>query len=313
MHTDEGTVRRRGALTLIELIVVVSIVVFLVALGAAFAPRVSDSQNLTRAVDQLEQWLLTARMRAKRDALATGLRFLPDPSNPGTYAEFQYVQQPDSIAGGYLSADPVPGAVPYNSLFLTGGICTGIGGGQAQFANVDFTAGGAPPGQFLVQPGDYLELYGGGGVHLITAVTGSTSLQLSSDPFDAGLTLDSPTTNYRILRQPRPLLGEPTMTMPKSLAADMNPIPGTAARSNVQSSPGGQLEVVFAPSGAVVGANACNGKVLIYVHDVTQPIPDPGRAGVVAVQTRTGFIAAYDLAPGADPFRFAQEGRSSGL
>src|SRR5579884_726590 len=174
MYTAKSSNNHRRAFTLIELIVVIGIILVIAALAAAFAPRVSDSQNLTRAIDQFEQWLLTAKMRAKRDGLATGIRFIPapndlNPANPnlansGTYSTFQYIQQPDPLAGS-------PGG---GTLMGAGGT---LGPGIVQFANVDFTLQGLPPGQWLVQQGDYLEVRDGG-VYRIGTATGQMTLQL---------------------------------------------------------------------------------------------------------------------------------------
>ena len=356
MRNTNQLVPRRGGFTLIELIVVIGIILVIAALGAAFAPTISDSQNLTRSVDNLEQWLLTAKMRAKRDGLATGIRFIPpDPLNPtvGPFSEFQYIQQPDAMTGGTIvfvpnGSNPPAGAaafqvLPAGTLYVTGGICLGAtantatGVAQVQFGNVDFFGGHALPVQYLVQPGDYLELRDGG-VYLIGQAvatpsnpTQSTILQLGGNvagtvvatQYDLSVSVSSPTTNYRILRQPRILIGEPPLTMPTNMVVDMNAIPGTTMTSNVVAGPSGYLEILFSPSGAVVGTNAGSGKILLCVRDstdlsYTDPITnlqtyDPNKAGIVGVQCRTGFIGAYSVAPGADPFYYAEEGRSSGL
>ncbi len=67
----------------------------------------------------------------------------------------------------------------------------------------------------------------------------------------------------------------------------------------------------------MVGANAGSGKVLMIVHDLfANPAGasfDANRAGIVGVQARTGFIGAYSVAPGADPFAFVESGRESGI
>ncbi len=336
MRNTNQLVHRRGGFTLVELIVVIGIILVIAALGAAFAPNVSDSQNMTRAVDNLEQWLLTAKMRAKRDGLATGIRFIPDPNNPtsGLYSEFQNIQQPEPLTGGNLvfvatGTNQPTGAVlfqqlgPIGNLFVTGGVCTlatALPSGlvQVQFANVDFTGGHALPPQYLVQPGDYLELRDGG-VYLISQVQPSppapgTILQLAGTSYDKTITVPSPTTNYRILRQPRILIGEPPLTLPNNMVVDMNTIPGTLVSSNVVQGTSGYYEILFSPSGAVVGTNAGSGKLLIYVHDSTDLSQDiTNHAGLVGVQCRTGFIGAYSVAPGNDPFYYAEEGRSSGL
>ena len=325
--------RRREAFTLIELIVVISIILVIAALAAAFAPRVSDSQNLTRSVDQLEQWLLTAKMRAKRDQLATGLRFVQASGDPpGMFSEFQYIQQPDPLSGGWVTASAQPGSVPFGPLWLNGGICLPTSTrGQVQLFNVDCSMGQTlTPNQYLIQPGDYLEMRDGG-VYFIAAATATatnppvTIVQLSGSVYDTSLSITSPTTNYRILRQARILIGESPLQLPNNYALDTTLIPPTiipgnttVAWSNVQTAPNGSLEILFSPSGAVVGANSGLGKLLMTVHDMTVIPIDVTRAGIVAVQTRTGFIGAYSVAPGAglpgfDPFLFAEIARESGL
>ncbi len=320
MYATNKTKNRRG-FTLVELMVVMAIILAVAALAAAFAPRVTDSTNLTRSVDQLEQWLLTAKMRAKRDGLATGLRFLSAPGDAaGTFSQFQYIQQPDPLGGGSLSTTQGSGSVLYSPgpppVYLNGGILAGATGGLVTFANVDFALGGGAAyiasNQGLVQPGDYLEVRDGG-VYLIAAVVPpaasqpANTLKLSGTAYDIALTITTPTTNYRILRQPRLLEGEPVLQMPGNFAVDNN-----AGFGNIQAGPSGNIEILFSPSGAVVGTNAGNGKILMMVYDTTQTY-DANKAGIVAVQSRTGFIGAYTVAPGADPFLFAEEGRTSGL
>jgi prepilin-type N-terminal cleavage/methylation domain-containing protein len=368
MYSAKQIVNRRGGFTLVELIVVIGIILVIAALAAAFAPSVADSQNLTRSVDQLEQWLLTAKMRAKRDGLATGIRFIPDPNNPGLYAEFQYIQQPDPLSGGSIifvptGSQPPAGATPFptvtplpnGSLFLTGGILTNATGGTVSFGNVDFSLGGTPMlSQWLVQPGDYLEVRDSGVYLIATPVPtpGTMQLRLGStiqtpyfsipspgnppvflSPYENSLApalptpspITSPTTNYRILRQPRILIGEPPLQLPTNMVVDTSIIPQTiipgnttATWSNVAAGPSTYLEILFSPSGAIVGTNAGNGKILMTIRDSTDLTQDINRMGIVAVQARTGFIGAYGMAPGAgtlnyDPFYFAESGRESGL
>ncbi len=318
MSVKRPTSRRVGY-TLIELLVAIAIMLALAALAAAFLPRINGNQSLIRSMDQLEQWLLTAKMRAKRDGLPTGLRFNPDPNNPGMFSEAQYIQQPDALSGGSLSAAQTPGSIVYSAgpppLYLSGGILLSAISSTVTFGNVDFTNG--QPGIFadyLVQPGDSLEIRGGGGVHLIGGVpTSPTTLMLGGLPYDSSLVVAAPTTNYRILRQPRLMTGESPLELPNNFFID-----GTnSAVSNIPFRPvvgtpnGGYFEILFSPSGSVVGHGASHGKIYFYVHELNQT--DPNQAGIIAVQTRTGFIGAYNVAPGTDPLSYAEEGRNSGL
>ncbi len=302
MCVTKKTANRRGAFTLIELVVVIGIILVIAALAAAFAPRVSDSQNLTRAVDNLEQWLLTAKMRPKRDQLATGIRLVQMPGDAaGTYSQVQYIQQPDALSGGWVSASG-----------LNGGYIQSAGSGAVTFGNVDFSMGGTlPANQYLVQPGDYLEVRGSG-VYFIGTVTANALQLASTTGYDASLVVAPPgTTNYRILRQARILIGEAPVNLPNNFAVD------TTLGGSLAAAPNGNLEILFSPSGAVIGANAGSGKVMMIVHDMTiTNDPNLDRAGIIAVQTRTGFIGAYSVAPVPpypDLFYFAESGRESGL
>src|SRR5262249_13430237 len=66
----------RPAYTLLELLVVMGIILLLAALGYVLLPGMFKNYRRVSAVDQVSQWLLTARQRAKRDGVPTGLRLL---------------------------------------------------------------------------------------------------------------------------------------------------------------------------------------------------------------------------------------------
>ena len=299
---------RRGGLTLVELIVVIAIILTIAALAAAFIPNVSDSQRTWSSVDLLEQWLLTAKMRAKHDSLPTGIRFIPDATTPGQYSQFVYIQQPDPLVGGTSQG---------NGKYTGGYVASASpvqNGTKVDFGNVDFHGGQPPsnPAVFLVQPGDYLELRDGGGVHPILGVSSQTSLLVSGNQ---PITITAATSNYRILRQPRQLLGENPLQLPGNMVVDTNQVPvppsyppPPAPKPNTQPfnyslvSPGvsGMIEILFAPSGAVVGNNAEFSKIYLFVRDYTLDPADidfPGRCGIVGVQTLTGYIGAYNSGP----------------
>jgi len=370
MYTTIKIGNRRGAFTLVEMLVVIAIIITLAALAAAFAPRIDDNQKLTRAVDNLEQWLLTAKMRAKRDGLATGLRFVSAPGDaPGTYSQFQYIQQPEPLAGGYFNA-----AGPVGGFILSAGTGSPGGVGTVTFGNVDFSLGGLPPldsfgrQQWLVQTGDYLEINGGGvysiwgvvvpppGLPASTIVLGGILTPTANPYFTnlwapptgmtvvnaSGLTVFAPggstippglflwqsqyeqnlivaatsQTNYRIIRQPRVLIGEEPLTLPDNYAANFSPIPNSGSTlpgTNVALGPSGYPEILFSPTGAVIGTNAGTPILWISVWDTTMETLDPNRVGIVGIQSRSGFIGAYGVSLSGNPFLFVQTARESGL
>jgi prepilin-type N-terminal cleavage/methylation domain-containing protein len=329
-HSGPG----RAGFTLIELLVVMTIIALLAALGYLMLPSLFSDYGRVRSVDQLSQWLLTAKQRAKRDGLPTGLRLLlpaddngnvvVNPDGTASVRQVQYVQQPEPLSGGSLILNT---RTTPPSFTWSGGALVTITAGRATFQNVDFTLGSANPEEWLVQPGDSLELQDQ--LHLIGQVLGPNRLALQ----DLNVNFNNPTQpgrvtgNYRILRRPRPLQGESVLTIPNNVAVDMGqatitsgvvtgfasgpsrnvPERRVSATSNVI------LEVVFGPGGGLVGSGVGSGKVLLWVRDGSAEPPDGGHPILVAIQARTGFIAAHPVAPGANPYAFTEDARASGM
>jgi hypothetical protein len=105
----------------------------------------------------------------------------------------------------------------------------------------------------------------------------------------------------------------------------------------------GTVDILFAPSGSVVGRAQTGGSIVLWVRDATQdtppdPVPgyppnDPnhllgtapfgGQPTLISLYTRTGFIAAHPVDPRPrplttpptppDPYFYTKDGRSSGL
>src|SRR4029077_11712408 len=80
---DKETRRFRPAFTLVEMLIVVSILMIITVAVVAVAPRFTDDRKLSRAADQIAQVLLTTKQRAKRDQVPTGVRLFPDPQHNG--------------------------------------------------------------------------------------------------------------------------------------------------------------------------------------------------------------------------------------
>src|SRR3954451_20186943 len=66
---------RRPAVTLIELMVVVSITLLIAGLAYMAMPNL-QSRRMVDAADRLTGWLLVAKMQAKRDNRPTGIRLV---------------------------------------------------------------------------------------------------------------------------------------------------------------------------------------------------------------------------------------------
>jgi prepilin-type N-terminal cleavage/methylation domain-containing protein len=158
------------------------------------------------------------------------------------------------------------------------------------------------------------------------------------------ITLNLAETNYRIISQPRRLPGEQLLQLPdnvgiewrkRSIAAPAYPVltdysrnlPGNwSPDADDRTSPALpaaltaldplHLDILFAPSGAVISPGATNNQILLWVRDLTKDNTAnilAGGAALIAVQPRTGFIAAHPVSSGADPYEFTKDARSSGL
>jgi prepilin-type N-terminal cleavage/methylation domain-containing protein len=340
-HTSHLPSGQRTAFTLIEMLVVLALMLILAALAVAFVPKLSERARAARGGEQLQQWLLVARQWAKRDRVPTGLRLQPGQSLPNRatplakyVTDLQYIQRPEDL---YFPNSIIKPAGPHDQVRIVG-------------ANIDFYGGvgqgaqvspGPPPvysnqGLWLVQPGDYLEIQGGGQLHRILALLSSGNVAQKSDilllhPVVNG-TFDArnftPTSRYRIIRSPRILPGEPALQLPQDIAIDLtknDPPPPPAGAPNtcygnpLQANVLGSIDILFSPAGSVLGQPS--DKVILWVRDVTQDAAAPGDQTLITVFVRTGFIAAFpvdldfDATTGryVDPYSFTRTGRSSGL
>jgi len=296
---------RQEAFTLIELLVVIGILTLLAALTAVYFANFAPGDSGQRSADQMSGWLLIARQQARRDGVPTGVRFVMS----GTTATgIQYIQQPDDVAQGVY-----------------------VGQASAHVALINSSTDLRTLG---IQAGDYLEIYGGGVLRRTagppTLVANSTTqYQLPLDTTGVSLPA-SPTTaptgtltNYRVILQPRVIDGEATLSFPQGTGIDFSatswnnnqPLsnPPTRFDPNLNQT---VYEILFAPSGAVIGANTTTGLIVLWARSMKQSNASDrfiGKPLLITVQTRTGFIAQHMVSPNTDPYEFARDGKSSGM
>ncbi len=103
-----GKKSKRGAFTLVELLVAAGIIAMLLGLVAISYPSINEREQLTRAVDKLRTGFLTARLWARRDQVATGVRWNTDATaNSGGATGLYFIQQPlENYDGNLEPIDP---------------------------------------------------------------------------------------------------------------------------------------------------------------------------------------------------------------
>ncbi|HXG09621.1 MAG TPA: prepilin-type N-terminal cleavage/methylation domain-containing protein [Gemmataceae bacterium] len=193
---------------------------------------------------------------------------------------------------------------------------TTLPGNWCKFEGADFLQGGtfsANDPNAPVQPGDYLEVYGGGLVTQIeqVVVSGGNELLRTVSP-TPDLSTGVKTENYRILRQPRLLQGESPLKLPQDIVIDLALCQSITMRIFQRTA---FVELLFSPSGGLVGKGTTSERVILWVRDATLDSPMQGSPTLITIYAGTGLIAAHpvDTSPGGDPYAFTKDPRSSGL
>jgi prepilin-type N-terminal cleavage/methylation domain-containing protein len=318
----------RAGFTLIEMLVVLSIVLVLATLTVLFMPKIAERDRAARAADQLQGWLLIARQWALRDRIPTGVRLQVDSQNANFVRNLQYIQKPENFSQGAVVNWESTASSP-------------LRGFKVDFsAGVDFSGGGQSTiggdETNLVQAGDFLLFRGEGTPLRITYVQDATSPPPTalyvSMPNPLPLDVPFVPRRYQILRQPRLLAGEQPLQLPQDAAIDLSPFASgpLAGQSHSQNVPirlvpfgdplaGSQdakpyREILFSPSGSVVGQGSATRPIILWVRDVSKDTSAPGLQTLIAIYPTSGLIATHSVAEDPmDPWKYARDGRSSGL
>jgi prepilin-type N-terminal cleavage/methylation domain-containing protein len=309
---------KRTGFTLVELLVVIAIIMILAGIAAAFLPVIGDSDRAARGGTMLQQWILTAKQKALRDQVPTGIRLSATPytDTNGTVVttqvlSCQYIEQPDDF-----TATPPPQGSPADMGSLSGT----QGQNSVTISGMDITK--------QVAAGDRLELLGNGLMYTITSsqFTAPNSTLLTLDA-QLVYSVSSPVlatgqnrypNSYRILRAPR-ITGDELLQLPDGVVIDL--------QTNANYSPafGGNLpavnpdkisyDILFAPSGAVISPGVTSDTINLWVREQSSSVANTadGNQTIIAIYARSGLTAAHPPAStGPDPYRFIKDGRTSG-
>jgi prepilin-type N-terminal cleavage/methylation domain-containing protein len=287
---------RRG-FTLIEMLVAIGILAVIATLSAAVIPKIQERTKASKGGDQIQGWLLIAKQRALRDRAPRGVRLIVDPDN--FVRTLQYIERPDPITGVGAIFDTNTLTTPPQRILIPGQDLGGTGSLQAVWP---------------VQPGDYIQLYGGPSYKIATLSYDpamGTSLYLTYAEITAQNLPPTPITNYTITRQPRPIAGEDYLQLPDDVAIDFNlSVPAIPAASV-----GFNYDILFTPNGTLTGTlGDSNGKIILWVRDIAQDSDQPGEQPLIVVFCRTGRIGGFPSDPtGANPYVYVLDPRATGL
>ncbi len=160
-----------------------------------------------------------------------------------------------------------------------------------------------------VQPGDYLEIQGGGLMHRVQTVfplnpTATPPLmprQLAVTP-PLPFTVNSATLNYRIIRAPR-VVGDETVKMTEGTLIDLdtnfifdNPLPQQTNPGSAKNA----VDILFAPNGSVISRGVTTPNIHLWVRSPAQDNPNDvfrGEPTIVSVFVRSGLAGAYQPDP----------------
>lgn len=300
---------RRGGFTLVELLVGISIFLALAGLTLLLYPSARDQDRVRYAVSDVQAHLRMAQSMAARDKTSRGIRFIvstdpnnPDKTDPFWVTELQYVEQPLPLIP---NKNPLSSGTPDNEPRIRFEYTTSVGGmGQPAAGTItrrqclvqNLTKDQAD----LVRPGCTIVMPVFSAWHKIKAIASGptetpagsgrwqveTELEVYPDAFMGGAT-HYQTYHFAIYLLPTPLVGEPTVLLPRNICVDLN--------LSVPSPPGvSDFDVLFGPDGKLVGAPS--GQIFLWMRDYTKP-------GVYTGSRSNGTYAQLTGLPLVDAFR----------
>ena len=296
----KNRLRIRRGMTLVELLVVMSIMVTFAAMTAAFYPSISSDNQIAQASNKIQNLLVGARQKARRDNNVTGIRFFPDTNNPSAATQMMLVQKPVDLTGSSLPANLYQPLLPGNPTVI-------------QFSTQVW---GFATGEDLIMANDILVDPLNSNSTKITGKGGSNNQMLINSNF-YNPNINSATLNYKIIRQARIVPGEEAIPMPEgyeiSLGANFS-----GPKVNPSDS---SIDVCFEKTGAVYQIDfAAN--VYIWVHKTGSTKYSEDDA-IIGIQRNNGKVAVFPVGlvdfnnTGNtnlhDPFKFARNPTNEGL
>jgi len=281
----QGT-RKRTAMTLVELLVVMAIIVIFTAMTAAFYPANQADRELSRFSNTVQSALLSARNRAKAERLPTGIRFYAD-SN-GKVGSVVLIQKPAPLDGSIV------GPVSLN-------VTTGVISFPAAYLGV-------------INPGDFMLLESGDVATIATTIPNAKVTNASSGFYQ---NLDAYGSKYKIFRGAIDLSGDTPFELSNIIDILYTGSAGSLTNAPISLSVSGAFDIIFNPDGSL-NNSPIDG--YLHLHNLESLSGDYSRDAILAVRKMSGSIGVYEVGPvdlvnpaNHNPTLFAKDPRNKGI
>jgi type II secretory pathway pseudopilin PulG len=281
---------RRPSFTLLELLISLSIILILAALTMRLLNATLNSDRIRTGSRELQSFLAGARDRAIHAGQPRGVRLIPDPLDRSTVRSFVYIGAPSTFTeGSQLSIDAFgninfftpnnsavtpPLASPTSAVWINlwnRGLLT-------DGTPIQLTVGATPINAFFTVSATGMNASGPTGFAITTVPTGTFPIDFPTAPLVAGAT-------YALQLSPTILPGDEPRSLPPGIVIDLDNsvLPSSWSAGGSYSD---KLDVLFSPSGTVMGPVAAAGRihfVLSEYVDASVPIPAPANTLVTGV------------------------------
>jgi len=296
--------RKRLAMTLVELMVVMAIVIMFAAITAAFYPANQADRELSRFSNSVQSALLSARNRARADRLPTGIRFYADTVTPTRVGNVVLIQKPAPVLGstlGPLNLNENPPSSGNYQLDLTPFPTDPLTGKKAISDGDFFTLPKGEVGRVAIQTINMMEV-----------------AFFNNDKISSGFRaeINSSNTSYKLFKSVVELTGDKPFELSDTIEISF---PILNALTNVPFLSGSNyFDVLFNPDGSL--QNTLTNDVFLQLHNFEAQVGDYSRDAILAVRRITGSIGVYEVGPidlvtpaNSKPYLFAMDPRNKGI
>jgi len=293
--------KKISGFTLVELLVVMTIMVVFASLTAAFYPSLKADNAISRVSTMVQSNFVAARQRAKRDRVPTGIRMQLDAD--GRCTQLLLVQKPEEL-----------------NVYTLGNI-TAVTGTSLTFAT-SLAGGGF---EDLIFPYDCVVNNSSGESLIISGISGNIANYLPS--FSVPNFNQLPFSDYRVIRMPRTIPGENKVDIPDEYEISLSKYGSIAAgkesfaRSNLPISTlgGSVFDIIFDPTGTL-SSPGLSGDAVLWLHKFTNDPTDFSNDALICIRKINGKVGSFpvDRLNGSNPadsspFGFAKDPRNEGL